>query len=149
MEHHHAKKLNWAFLAVSFTGLMDALYLSIERLRGQAVLCNIIQGCDKVTSSTYSTLLHIPVAYLGFLYYFLIFLLALWFLATNNHTSLTLAASMTVIGLLASTWFVYLQLFVIKAICLYCFLSAITSTLLFAFGIYYLVKKLKKVGLPK
>ncbi len=146
MEHHHAKQLNWAFLAISFIGLTDALYLSVERLKGQAVICNIIQGCNKVTSSTYSTLLHVPVAYLGVIYYFFIFLLALWFLATDNHTSLTLAAGMTVVGLLASAWFVYLQIFVIKAICLYCILSATTSTLLFIFGTYYLVRKLKKVA---
>ncbi len=149
MEHRHIKKLNWAFIAVSFSGFMNALYLSIERLRGIPMTCTLLEGCEKVNSSTYATIVNIPVAYIGVAYYLLIFALGLWFLAKEDHRLVFLASLLTIMGALVSAWFVYLQLFVIKAICVYCMISAITSTLLFIFGMYYLFKYYKKVGQHK
>ena len=57
---------------------------------------------------------------------------------TNEDKLLNLTARLTIIGLLASLWFIYLQLFVIKAICLYCMFSAFTSITLFIFGLFVL-----------
>ncbi len=143
MENDKIKKLNWAVMAVSFSGFLDALYLSIQRFRGVPIICKILEGCNKVASSIYAEILNIPVAYLGVAYYFLIFLLAIWFLASKNRNTFLLMSVFTVVGFLASIWFVYLQLFVIKAICFYCMISALTSTSLFILGAYYLVSHYK------
>lgn len=139
MENDRLKKLNWMFMAVSFSGFLDALYLSVERMRGAKVICAILEGCDRVTSSLYSTMLNIPVAYLGAAYYLSIFVLAIWFLFSKKEQTIWLMSYMTGIGFLASTWFVYLQIFILKSICLYCMISALTSTALFIIGSYYLV----------
>lgn len=144
MENNKIEKLNWAFMAISFSGFIDALYLSIQRFRGLPIICTILEGCNKVASSIYAEILNIPVAYIGTVYYFLIFFLAVWFLASKNRNMFLLMSGFTVIGFLASIWFVYLQIFVIKAICFYCMISALTSTLLFILGSYYLISHYKK-----
>ncbi len=144
MEDDKIIKLNWAFMAVSFSGFMDALYLSIQHFRGLPIICTILEGCNKVASSIYAEIFSVPVAYIGVAYYFLIFLLAVWFLASKNRNTFLLMSGFTIAGFLASIWFVYLQVFVIKAICFYCMISAGTSTLLFIFGLYYLVSHYKK-----
>ena len=49
----------------------------------------------------------------------------------TRHRALKKAISiMAVLGFLASLWFVYLQIFVIKALCEYCITSAIFATML-------------------
>lgn len=148
MGKERLQKLNWMFIAVSFSGFLDALYLSIERIRGVKVICVIAGGCDQVTSSFFSVILNIPVAYLGVVYYLIIFLTALWFLFAQKEQMIWLMSYATVIGFLASTWFVYLQLFVIRAICFYCMISATTSAALFIIGSYYLVNRHKKIPEP-
>lgn len=131
-------------MAVSFIGFLDALYLSVERMRGGKVICVILDGCDKVTTSLYSTILTVPVAYLGAMYYLLIFSLALWFLVSKKEQTVRLISYLTGAGFLASTWFVYLQVFIIRSICLYCMISAMTSGTLFVIGSYYLVNRHRK-----
>ena len=131
-------------MAVSFSGFLDAFYLSIQRFRGVPIICKILEGCNKVASSIYAEVLDVPVAYLGAAYYLLIFLLALWFLTSKNRNTFLLMSAFTIAGFLASVWFVYLQVFVIKAVCFYCMISALTSTLLFIFGSYYLISHFGK-----
>lgn len=144
MENDKIEKLNWAFVVVSFSGFMDALYLSIQHFRGLPIICTILEGCNKVANSIYAEILNIPVAYLGVAYYLTIFLLALWFLAAKNRNTVLLMSGFTIVGFLASVWFVYAQVFIIKAICFYCMISALTSTLLFIVGSYYLISYFKK-----
>ena len=68
--------------------------------------------------------------------YLLILILAIAYLDRQNQSVLRFAASTTIVGLVASAYFVSLQLFVIKSICQYCMISAGTSTLLFITGMY-------------
>lgn len=144
MGKERLQKLNWMFMAVSFSGFLDALYLSVERMRGLKVICVILEGCDQVTSSLYSTIFSVPVAYLGAGYYLLIFSLALWFLILKKEQTIRLMSYLTGLGFLASTWFVYVQIFIVRAICFYCMISALTSGALFVIGSYYLVNKTRK-----
>lgn len=138
MEIGESKKFYWLFLVASFIGFLDASYLTASHYSGTPVICSIIEGCDKVTASAYATMGDIPVALMGMVYYFTLLFAVVWFLSTQNKKSVVFASGLTVAGFLASLWFVYLQLFVIKAICFYCMISAATSTFLFILGIYYL-----------
>ena len=140
------------FLAVSFLGFLDASYLTVKHFVGTPLPCSVLRGCEEVTTSQYSVIGGIPVAMLGAIYYLAIFILILTVLrrnmfsssnvgniaVTNEDKLLNLTARLTIIGLLASLWFIYLQLFVIKAICLYCMFSAFTSITLFVFGLFVL-----------
>ena len=124
------------FLIIAFIGFADASYLTAKHYNNEAVTCSLTQGCEAVTTSSYATIGPVPVALLGALYYLTIVLGSAMVLDTKNTRLLRMLSLFTSTGFLASVYFVALQLFVIKAICLYCMGSALTSTLLFALGIY-------------
>ena len=126
------------FLFFSFAGFLDASYLAVKHYLGTPVNCSIFAGCEKVTTSPYSAIGGIPVALLGAIYYIIIFLLVIAYLDTKKERILYFTALLTPIGFLFSLWFLYLQLFVIKAICIYCVFSAFTSTMLFILGMIFL-----------
>lgn len=120
---------------VAFIGFLEATYLSVQHYRGVVPPCTIVIGCDLVTTSSYALLFNIPVALLGALYYLAVLLLAVGYLESGNDTLLFLAVALTPIGFLASAYFMYLQLYIIKATCIYCVGSALSSTILFILGI--------------
>lgn len=132
------KWIIFAFILISFLGFLDASYLTAEHYLGAPLPCSILDGCEEVTTSKYSTIWNVPVALLGAIYYSLIFFLAIAYLDTRRDSIIRLAAYLTPLGFLASAWFVYLQLFVIKALCLYCIISAVTSIILFILGMIML-----------
>lgn len=123
------------FLIASLVGFFDATYLAVKHYSGSPVSCSIIQGCDKVLASRYAVLYGVPVALFGSIYYITIFILTAAFIDTKRRAILSYAARFTVIGFLAALWFLYLQVFVIRAICLYCIVSAVSSVALFIFGL--------------
>lgn len=125
---------------MSFLGFLDATYLTIEHYRGVIPPCGILEGCEEVTTSSYSQVLGIPVALGGSIFYFVIFILSILKFEQENNKFLKYAALLTPFGFLSSLWFLYLQLFVIKAICIYCMFSLLTSTTLFVLG-FFAIKK--------
>lgn len=129
-----------ALLIISFGGFIDASFISVEHYLGNPIVCNFLKGCETVTSSSYATLLGMPVALFGALYYLAIFLMLIIFLDTKKEGLIFWVARFTIVGFLASVWFLYLQIFVIHALCLYCVLSALSSTLLFILGLVILHK---------
>lgn len=129
------------FLAVSIIGFVDALYLTIEHFRGVVPPCSILKGCEVVTTSSYSVVFGIPVALLGALYYVFFFIFSLAYFDSKKERILSLLSRFSIFGFLASLYFVYLQFFVLKALCIYCMMSATTSTLLFIVGMFYLFRK--------
>jgi uncharacterized membrane protein len=127
-------KLAVFLLIVALFGFADATYLSVKHYSGTPLACSIFEGCEKVTSSRYAVIAGIPLALGGAIYYFVVIILTVAYLDTRKMAVLLMTARLTVVGFLASAWFVYLQLFVIRAICPYCMLSAIASTALFGLG---------------
>lgn len=116
---------------LSFGGFVDATYLTISHFRGASLLCNISSGCDQVTTSTYSTLLGLPVALIGLVFYLTVFILiiAYWDMGRDFLPKIILAIS--AVGFCFSIWFVSVMAFVIKALCQYCLVSALFSTSIF------------------
>ena len=84
--------------------------------------------------SAYALFFGIPVALFGVAYYLTIIISAIAYLDSKKEAFLIFLASFTIVGLLASAWFVFLQVAVIGALCIYCLASAVTSTILFALG---------------
>lgn len=124
----------WFFsLLLSIVGVLDALYLSWEKLFNTDVFCGGSSSCETVNSSVYSELYGIPIAYLGFLLYFAIILIL--FLEKRKfipyEISVFLLFGITFIGSLFSIYLTFIEFAVIKAICPYCFLSALIMLLLF------------------
>ncbi len=123
------------FLALSFTGFIDAVYLTAAHYAQIAVPCSVTQGCEKVLTSSYATVGSVPVALLGALYYLALFILGIMYVDAKNNKVLEIAANLTWLGFTASLVFAYVQLFILHAICLYCMGSALTSTALFIIGL--------------
>lgn len=138
---------NWiifALVAVSVIGLADSSYLTAKHYLGSPINCSIFNGCEKVTTSPYSIILGVPVALLGVLYYFSFLLLVIFYLDTKREKILEFAARFSFVGIIASFWFLFLQIFIIKALCLYCLISAASSTTLFIISLLILKSKHEK-----
>lgn len=135
------KKLTIAFTVFAVIGFFDATYLAMKHFFGGVVPC-LTGGCELVTTSEYATIIGIPVALLGAIYYLSQLVLMIAHFESKSLIPVRLAARLTIIGLLASVYFVSLQLFVIHAICDKCMISAASSTALFVIGLY-LQKHLK------
>ncbi len=123
------------WLALSWVGFLDATYLAIQHYRGASLRCFELSHCDEVTGSRYAVIGGIPIALLGAVYYLSILLLTVAYFDTKNTRILSIIPLLTVLGFLASLVLVYLQVFVIHAICLYCMFSALTSTALFILAV--------------
>lgn len=123
------------FFITALTGFSDASFLAVEHYLGRVPPCSIVSGCEKVTTSDYAVIFGIPLALIGAIYYFTILVLIIAYFDLKKEMILKLAALVTPIGFLASLYFIYLQLFAIKAVCLYCMISAAASTALFVLGI--------------
>lgn len=135
------------FLVLSFLGFLDATFLTVKHYLGLRIGCSLfnINGCDVVTKSPYAAIGPVPIALLGALYYVFIFVLAILYWDLKNEKIILFVARFSIVGFAISLMLVFLQIFVIKAICLYCMGSAVTSTLIFLLGLNVL-KRLKKPG---
>ena len=140
-----SNRLPIAILILSAIGFADATYLTTQHFLGAPVACSILKGCEQVTTSPYSVIFGIPIALLGSLYYLTILILSVIYLDSRKINIFNIIAKITPFGFLASAYLVYLQIFVIKAICLYCMGSAVTSTLLFVLSLIFWYKQKNSV----
>lgn len=129
---------NWllgTIVAVSLIGFSDSVFLFAKRLTGGPIPCFITTGCDTVSGSVYSVFLGVPLVAWGILFYLSIGFLVLLYWDIKKEILLKLFSVATVIGFIMSVYFVSLQAFVIRAFCIYCLGSALTSTVLFVCGL--------------
>lgn len=136
--HAVSPKLLFAWLGVSFLGFVDASYLTASHYFHVALPCTVTRGCEIVTTSSYAEVVGVPVALLGAAFYLAVFFGIVTYRETKNPALLRGVSMFTVFGLVASGWFLYVQAFVLHAFCQYCLLSAVTSTTLFALGMFTL-----------
>lgn len=137
------KWMLWGFVMVAFLGLLDATYLTIKDYDGGGITCYVFTGCDDVLKSQYNNLFGLPIAAWGAMFYFGMLFLSLLYIDVRKGWILGLIMIGGVAGFLFSMGFVYLQLFVIQAICTYCMFSALTSTTLFLLSIF-VARRIKK-----
>lgn len=133
--------LSSIFLILGFVGVLDASYITINDYRGTTLPCSVLKGCDVVTTSKYSRIGNIPVSLIGVGYYVALIVLAIAYLDTRKHIALKAGIFLTSLGFLASGWFMYVQYSILKTFCLYCVISASTSTLLFASSMLYVYRE--------
>ncbi len=109
-------------LAISLVGLAVSSYLTVEHYTASTVLAcpeNSVINCAKVTTSSYSKVGAVPVALLGAVYFVGMVLLCLpqaWRVRRLDIARIAGAAA----GIGSSLWFVWVELFRLDAICLWC-----------------------------
>jgi uncharacterized membrane protein len=112
--------------AIAAAGLAIALYLSANAIAGTIPVCLPGGGCETVEQSQYSHVLGIPVAFLGVVYSgVLIGLVAAWW-RTGDGRLLLVGYAQGLVGIVLELYLVYLELFVIKAICAWCVAYGVT-----------------------
>ncbi len=126
-------------LCLALIGFADATYLTAKHFQGEIPPC-AIDGCEIVLTSEYSEVLGIPVSLMGAIYYLVLSVLLVVYLDTKKELFLRIVLLSSVLGLVASLWFSFLQLFVIKAFCQYCTVSSVASTVIFIFSAFILFK---------
>jgi uncharacterized membrane protein len=113
-------------------GLADAFYDSHAIFAGQRLWCPPpIDGCNIVAASPYARVFDLPLGYLGVVYYLFMLVLAGLLAYDPLSRGLRLGTALhATVGVLASAVFVYIQLTLIHAFCIYCMISAVLTVLL-------------------
>jgi uncharacterized membrane protein len=120
---------------VGLVGLGIALYLTWTKLTGALPICGPSGGCETVDSSPYSVVAGIPVALFGVLNSAAIVGLAIWWSRTRSRRVAYAAYGVGLAGTMIEAYLVYLELFVIHAICVWCVAYGITVVLGFAIAV--------------
>jgi uncharacterized membrane protein len=109
-------------LAIALVGLAVSIYLTVEHYTASTVLAcpeNSVINCAKVTTSSYSKIGPVPVALLGAVYF--IGMIALCLPQAWNRQRLDAARiAGAAAGVASSLYFVWVELFRLDAICLWC-----------------------------
>jgi len=125
----------WTTLA----GLFVAAYLTYIETQSVQAFCGPIGDCNAVQTSPYARVWGIlPVGLLGAAGY--IAILAAWWCGRQRWGWLSTYApvalfGMALFGTIFSVYLTYLELFIIKAVCIWCISSAIIITLLLWFSL--------------
>ena len=109
-------------LVIALLGLVVSAYLTVEHFTSPALLAcpeGATINCAKVTSSVWSSLLGIPVALLGLLFFAVMTLLvtpAAWRRRVLDPVRVVGAAA----GVVMALYLVWVELFRVDALCLWC-----------------------------
>ncbi len=122
-----SRRLWIAGILLAILGAVDSAYLLWLKLSGQVAACQGIGDCEAVNSSRYAEMGGIPVALFGLLAYLLILLLFSMELKFPEWQDGLLLATfgIALAGTLYSFYLTYLEIFVLKAICPFCVVSAV------------------------
>lgn len=90
-----------------------------------------LSGSLEVVTSQWAYVGGVPLATLGALYYLTTIALALWWFDTRHPLVIKILTPITATGVLASSYFVWLQLVPIGEICPFCMMSATATVILF------------------
>lgn len=116
-------------LILAFCGLANSMYLAQHKASGTPLICQSLSGCNVVANSQYAYLFGIPIAEFGVLFYGLLFVLAALEFVLFNQLVRRVLQGVALIGVLASLYFILVQIFYIGAFCIYCSVSAVISVL--------------------
>jgi len=126
-------------LFFSFFGFIDAAYLSVSYYLGEAPNCYLFNGCDIVTTSSYSKILGVPISLFGAFYYLFIFFASLAIILHNKTTFTKYIFGVSSFGFAVSIFLTYVQFFVLQALCIYCLSSAIFTLIIFILSMFLVI----------
>ena len=118
------RAISYTGTILSLLGVIDATILTIAHFTTASVLAcpaTAFINCAKVTTSSFSSIIGIPVAILGLMFFVVMLVLQLpqtW--KIRQPLVIWARLGMSIIGLGMVFWLVYVELFKLNAICLYC-----------------------------
>lgn len=127
----------WAAVPVlSLAGLAVAGYLAYVETQAAVAVCGPVGDCNAVQSSSYARIFGVPIGLIGVAGYLAI--LAVWAWGRRSVSALPaeLLVLMTSFGVAFSIYLTYLELFVIRAVCMWCVTSAVIMTLLLLVSVW-------------
>lgn len=125
-----SKKLNRVIFILSIIGVVMAIYVLQSFLRQSPIVC-VNQGCELVRKSHYSYPFGIPVPAFGLIGYSLLVIFTFLRTTSQDKRLLYPILGISIFGILFVTWFTYTELFIIKAICTWCAISAVNMYIIF------------------
>jgi uncharacterized membrane protein len=123
-------------IALGVIGMIDAAYLTWIKFSHTEAICGL-GSCSEVNSSVYSEINGVPIAVLGLGAYIVIVAIHLLEDQRNwiGDNALMLIFGLTLIGVLYSAYLTFIEVWVLRAICPYCVISAVVITLMFIISI--------------
>lgn len=117
----------------SVLGIADSLYLAEHALTKTALSCGIgsLTGCNVVAQSAYSHVFGIPLGIYGLVFYFGVFALSIMARKKQAPAIMRSLFLFGAVGMLLSFYFLWLQMYVIDAICIYCLASFVFAAVVF------------------
>jgi len=139
------KRLRLAICLLALIGLADSAYLTILKvqLMSQGIGCPF-GDCDVVNQSPYALIAGVPVALLGFVTYAIILALGLFWYDAQGSWERRLGWGLLAVsgwGVLFSVYLTAIELFVLRAICPFCLVSAVAITAIFALTAVEVMRK--------
>lgn len=126
-------------LILALLGFLISFYINHKKKRGQKLVCFIGEECNQVIHSRYSATFSIPNEILGMIYYGLTAMAAILpLLELEIIKSIPFPLVFLIFSggaALFSVRFLYIQIFVLKKFCEYCFTSALISLLILVLAI--------------
>jgi len=117
-------------MVLSFIGFIVAAYLTyLYYTNTETGFCVTGSSCDIVRLSAYSSVVGIPVSLIGLIGYFLVFIIVVSTISDRIKWLILYFVSLP--ALVFSIYLTYVEVFVIKAICSLCLVSAIVITAIF------------------
>ena len=126
------RRMPFMLIGLALIGLAVAAYDSYAIYTGQPLWCPPpVDGCNVVAASPYARIFGLPIGYYGVVYYAGMFgLAALLAFEPWSRTLRAAAVSYAALGVMFSLYFLVLQAGYIRAFCVYCAISALTTLLL-------------------
>jgi len=120
-------------LILAFLGLADSIYLAQNEVNNTPLICTVanLSDCNIVATSQYSRIFGIPLAEFGVAFFSIVFILAALELVLFNRLLRRILQGISLIGIAASIYFSFVEIFVIHALCIYCIVSAFITLLIF------------------
>lgn len=113
-------------------GLLASSYLLYTYVSGAPIVCGFVRGCDVVRASAWAYSFGIPRPFFGVVFYASLILLMLVRVASSWRPLwlYRLSCLLAVIGFVESVFLVLIQVFDLRAYCVWCFVSALSATVI-------------------
>lgn len=114
-------------ILLALIGVADSWYLFQSAVNHTALACDIgagLDGCNIVAQSAYSRLFGLPLALYGVGFFGLMLAAGMGLLSYPSRLLYQALLAVAVAGALMSVAFVFIQVALIQAFCIYCMLSA-------------------------